>query len=88
MWGWVGLYRLCWRMTFLVEWCVPHAFFLMSFDDALPSQQASQALSCIVGASPCGCPRVSLQYFSLSPAESFMVARCGSLEDVGSSVIS
>jgi len=52
-----ALLRLCWQMTFLVEWCVTCACFPMSFDGTLPSQQTSQALSSIVGASPCGCPR-------------------------------
>jgi hypothetical protein len=33
------LVGLCWRMTFLVEECVSHAIFPMSFDSALPSQQ-------------------------------------------------
>jgi hypothetical protein len=47
-------------MTFLVEWCVTRACFLMSFNGTLPSQQPSQALSSIVGASPCGCPRLGL----------------------------
>ena len=41
--------------TFRVEWNVTCAFFLMSFDGILPSQQPSQAHSCRVGASPCGC---------------------------------
>jgi hypothetical protein len=72
----------CWRMTFLVEWCVTCAFSLMILNVFLPSLMASQAHSCIVGSSPCGCPRgwvgcprAGLLYFSHSPAESFMISR-------------
>ena len=43
--------------------------FLMVFDVALPYWKVYKRHSCIVGASPCGCPRGGLL------AESFMVAR-------------
>jgi hypothetical protein len=47
----------CWRMTLLVAWRVACAFFLLNVDGILPTQLASQLLSCIVGAYPCGRPR-------------------------------
>jgi hypothetical protein len=70
-------------MTFLandilVEEC-HKCLFLITLDSILPTQMASQAPSCIVGATlavalgEAGKGLASVPYFSLSPADFFMV---------------